>query len=139
MPRKHHKPEEIVAKLRQVDVFVSQGQNIADAIRQIGVKKRESSFRIVRFAAVFTLVDLSAVWPVDGSSSFCMPRLAQQCVDGHPGFHSGGVAPRGGVRTLEIARQPITARDLSQGETEVFQTTRGGQKSLLLSRVDGPR
>ena len=29
MPRKHHKPEEIIAKLRQVDVLVSQGQNIA--------------------------------------------------------------------------------------------------------------
>src|ERR1044071_2156225 len=39
MPRKHHKPEEIGAKLRQVDVLVSQGQNIADAIRQIGVSE----------------------------------------------------------------------------------------------------
>jgi putative transposase len=39
MPRRHHKPEEIVAKLRQVDVLVSQGQNIADAIRQIGVSE----------------------------------------------------------------------------------------------------
>ena len=39
MPRKQHKPEEIVAKLRQVDVLVSQGQNIADAIRQIGVSE----------------------------------------------------------------------------------------------------
>jgi transposase-like protein len=39
MPRKHHKPEEVVAKLRQVDVLVSQGQNIADAIRQIGVSE----------------------------------------------------------------------------------------------------
>jgi transposase-like protein len=39
MPRKHHKPEEIVAKLRQVDVLVSQGQSIADAIRQIGVSE----------------------------------------------------------------------------------------------------
>ena len=39
MPRKHHKPEEIVAKLRQVDVLVSQGQNIADVIRQIGVSE----------------------------------------------------------------------------------------------------
>ena len=39
MPSKHHKPEEIVAKLRQVDVLVSQGQNIADAIRQIGVSE----------------------------------------------------------------------------------------------------
>jgi putative transposase len=37
MPRKRHKPEEIVAKLRQVDVLVSQGQSVADAIRSIGV------------------------------------------------------------------------------------------------------
>jgi transposase-like protein len=37
MPRKHHKREEIVAKLRQVDVLASQGQSIADALRAIGV------------------------------------------------------------------------------------------------------
>ena len=37
MPRKRHKPEEIVTKLRQVDVLLSQGQSVADAIRQIGV------------------------------------------------------------------------------------------------------
>ena len=37
MARKRYKPEEIVAKLRQVDVLVSQGQNMVDAIRQIGV------------------------------------------------------------------------------------------------------
>jgi transposase-like protein len=37
MPRKKHKPEEIVAKLRQVDVLVSQGTAVADAVRQIGV------------------------------------------------------------------------------------------------------
>lgn len=37
MPQKKHKPEEIVAKLRQVDVLVSQGQPVADAIRSIGV------------------------------------------------------------------------------------------------------
>ena len=37
MPRKSYKPEEIVAKLRQVDVLISQGQSAADAIRQIGV------------------------------------------------------------------------------------------------------
>jgi putative transposase len=34
---KKHKPEEIVAKLRQVDVLTSQGTPIADAIRSIGV------------------------------------------------------------------------------------------------------
>jgi transposase len=37
MPRKRHKPEEIVAKLRQVDVLASQGQSIEDAVRAIGV------------------------------------------------------------------------------------------------------
>ena len=37
MPRKKHTPEEIVAKLRQVDVLVSQGSPVADAVRQIGV------------------------------------------------------------------------------------------------------
>ncbi len=37
MTRKGHKPEEIVAKLRQVDVLVSQGPSVADAIRSIAV------------------------------------------------------------------------------------------------------
>src|SRR4249919_482186 len=37
MAKKRHKPEEIVAKLRQVDVLTSQGMPIADAIRSIGV------------------------------------------------------------------------------------------------------
>jgi putative transposase len=39
MPRRKYTPEEIVAKLRQVDVLVSQGQHIADAVRQIGVSE----------------------------------------------------------------------------------------------------
>jgi putative transposase len=37
MARKRHKPEEIVAKLRQVDVLIAQGTPVADAIRSIGV------------------------------------------------------------------------------------------------------
>jgi putative transposase len=39
MPRKTYKPEEIVAKLRQVDVLTSQGQSVAEAIRAIGVSE----------------------------------------------------------------------------------------------------
>lgn len=35
--RKRHKPEEIVAKLRQVDVLTAQGQSIAEAVRTIAV------------------------------------------------------------------------------------------------------
>src|SRR4051794_11772185 len=39
MPRKSYKPEEIVAKLRQVDVLTSQGKNVAEAIRSTGVSE----------------------------------------------------------------------------------------------------
>lgn len=37
MPRKKYKLEEIFAKLRQVDVLVSQSASMADATRQIDV------------------------------------------------------------------------------------------------------
>ena len=37
MSKKRHKPEEIVSKLRQVDVLTSQGKMVAEAIRSIGV------------------------------------------------------------------------------------------------------
>ncbi|MEJ0092924.1 MAG: IS3 family transposase [Methylocella sp.] len=37
MPRKRHKAEEIVAKLRQVEVLSAQGRPVAEAIRSIGV------------------------------------------------------------------------------------------------------
>jgi hypothetical protein len=35
MARKRYKPEEVVAKLRQVDVLTSQGTSVADAIRRV--------------------------------------------------------------------------------------------------------
>jgi putative transposase len=37
MPRKIYKPEEIISKLRQVEVLTSQGKSVIDAIRSIGV------------------------------------------------------------------------------------------------------
>jgi lipoprotein-anchoring transpeptidase ErfK/SrfK len=37
--RKRYKPEEIVAKLRQVDALLAQGRDLADAIRQVGVSE----------------------------------------------------------------------------------------------------
>ena len=37
MPQKKHKPEEIVAKLRQVDVLLSQGRSVGESVRTIGV------------------------------------------------------------------------------------------------------
>ena len=37
MPRKIYKPEEIIAKLRQVEILTTQGTSAVDAIRSIGV------------------------------------------------------------------------------------------------------
>ena len=37
MSKKHPKPEEIVSKLRQVEVLVGQGMKQIDAIREIGI------------------------------------------------------------------------------------------------------
>lgn len=37
MARKHHTADEIVAKLRQVELLMSQGKSTGDAVRAIGV------------------------------------------------------------------------------------------------------
>jgi hypothetical protein len=39
MPKRRHTPDEIISKLRQVDVLVAQGTPVADAIRAIGVQR----------------------------------------------------------------------------------------------------
>lgn len=36
MARKRHKPEEIVTKVRQVEVLTARGRPVAEAIRSIG-------------------------------------------------------------------------------------------------------
>ena len=38
--RKAHTPEEIVAKLRQVEVLAAQGKAVSEAVRAIGVTER---------------------------------------------------------------------------------------------------
>ena len=40
MAGKREKPEEIVSKLRQVEVLEGQGATIAEAVRQIGVTQQ---------------------------------------------------------------------------------------------------
>jgi hypothetical protein len=42
MSRKRYSAEEVVAKLRQVDVLASQGRSVSDAIRAIGVSEVSS-------------------------------------------------------------------------------------------------
>ena len=40
MARKHHKPEEIVARLRQVEVLLAQGKTTTEAVRTLGVTEQ---------------------------------------------------------------------------------------------------
>lgn len=37
MPRKHHSVEQIIAKLRQIEVMLGQGKGVQEACRTIGV------------------------------------------------------------------------------------------------------
>jgi hypothetical protein len=45
MPRNMHTLDEIIANLRQVDVLVSQGASVVDAVRQIDVWHQNSDPR----------------------------------------------------------------------------------------------
>jgi putative transposase len=40
MPRKRYTPEEIIHKLREAEVLLSQGQTVAEAARQLGVTEQ---------------------------------------------------------------------------------------------------
>ena len=40
MPQKRHKPEEIIGKLREVEIQIAQGTSVAEAIRGIGVTEQ---------------------------------------------------------------------------------------------------
>ena len=37
MPKKRYRPEDIIAKLREADILISQGKMVAETIRQLGV------------------------------------------------------------------------------------------------------
>ena len=40
MPRRKHSPEQILGKLREVEVALAQGETVALAVRQIGVTEQ---------------------------------------------------------------------------------------------------
>ena len=39
MPRKGHRPEEIIAKLREADVLLGQGKKVAEVVKALGVSE----------------------------------------------------------------------------------------------------
>ena len=40
MPRKRYSPDEIIHKLREVEVILSQGKTVQEAVRQLGVAEQ---------------------------------------------------------------------------------------------------
>ncbi len=40
MPQKRYLPEEIIHKLREVEVLLSQGQTVGEAVRQLGIAEQ---------------------------------------------------------------------------------------------------
>ena len=40
MPTKHHKPEQIIAKLRQIEVSSGQGKSLASACKEAGISEQ---------------------------------------------------------------------------------------------------
>ena len=68
MPQKKHKPEEIVAKLRQVDVLFSQGRSIGEAVRSIGVTQFTYYLygRLSRCKSIFDLICLASCKHLSG-------------------------------------------------------------------------
>jgi len=70
MARKQHKPEEIVAKLRQVEVLAAQGKTVAEGARAIGVT--EATYYLY---GLLPLRKRSSGWGVLASLRTCIRRL----------------------------------------------------------------
>src|SRR5215207_7131150 len=87
MSRQRHKPEEIVAKLRQGDVLVSQGQTVADAVRSIGV------------------TEVGRYRELEEALQFCQAS----CLSGLQASHSAGVCAR--LRGLAGCASPTGCAD----------------------------
>ncbi|SFG13719.1 Transposase [Palleronia marisminoris] len=100
MPRKRHKPEEIVAKLRQVDVLVPQGQAVAEPVRSIGV----TQFTCYRWLKEFVGLKIDQVKRLKAlekenerlrKASITSGRNSG-CRNGSPAVFSDSIAPHSG-------------------------------------------
>ena len=70
MARKQHKPEEIVAKLRQVEVLAAPGKTVSEGARAIGVT--EATYYLY---GLLPLRKRSSGWGVLASLRTCIRRL----------------------------------------------------------------
>src|SRR5215207_9081516 len=101
MSRMRHKPDEIVSKLRQVDVLVAQGTSVADGICTIGVTEVGS--------------ETSWLWAADPSDSPNPARpLCRECGARLVG-HRGKPARRGRTRASRTGRLCVSSRRAESG------------------------
>ena len=63
MPRKRHSPEQILGKLREVEVALAKGQTVAQAVRQIAVTE-QTYYRWRKSIPMRAL--LASIWPPNG-------------------------------------------------------------------------
>ncbi len=83
MSKKRHKPEEIVSKLRQVDVLTAQGTPVADAIRSIGVtevdERRAAQWRALLQPARGPDYHRELETPLQHQAAACLAGLPTAC------------------------------------------------------------
>ena len=106
MPKKKHKPEEIVAKLRQADVLISQGQDVADVIRQIGVSEVacEMNCSMVKYSTRCVRPKSSS--KAGGATSTQSGRMNRWTTSHQHRKCSWPPSPRGRLRYVDRLRRP---------------------------------
>ena len=106
MARKRFKPEEIVAKLQQVDVLVSQGQNMADAIRQIGVSEVACAMSCSTARSSTRYVKLRSSSKAGGATTTQSGRTPLSATNHQHRRSSCLHSPRGRLRHTDELRRP---------------------------------
>ncbi|MBA8843511.1 transposase [Mesorhizobium sp. J18] len=109
MATKRHKPDEIVTKLRQVEVLRGQGMAMADAVRQIGV----SELTYYRWRKQY-----------GGMSRDQLGRRRLQPIDSRAGESR---------RHDQIESRPVI--DLDQHTTDLAERRHGGAPGFKLARM----
>ena len=103
MASKRHTPEQIVAKLRQVDVLTAQGTSVADAVRSIGVTEVDHHRELaqaLQHGAPARLIGLSSTGPRGAHSRVC--RVA----GGASWISFAGHAPAGAQASSQLTFHP---------------------------------
>ena len=115
MRTKRHTPEEIVSKLRQVDVLVSQGQTVVDAIRTIGVTEVDRDRKLAASLQHDPPTRLSGLPPPSSGGVRARFRRLAGCA--HP-TGSAGQAPRSAKTNPQLTFTP----DHPMGADQVPET-----------------